>query len=63
MKKKLITPEEWEKKHKRCPVCGNDKILTTLIGSVWDTSKDYEDDINTYHCDCGSHGKVKNLVE
>ena len=59
----VVTPDEWNKKHKLCPKCKSDHTFKTLAGPIWDTSKDYEDNINSFECwNCGCKGKVKELV-
>ncbi len=62
-KNKYVTRKEWSKKHSRCPKCGSNVILETLVGILEYSNKDFEDNINSFECGCGCEGKIKELVE
>jgi len=54
---------EFDKKHKRCPKCKNEKhISQTYTGPVYIAGEPYEDNINYATCPCGWHGKVNQLI-
>ena len=52
----------WEDKHSRCPQCGHNKLIYTLIGIPWTKDTDYIDDKNKAACtNCTWVGKVNKL--
>ena len=53
--------EEYRSLHCRCPLCGEDGIETTCIGSIvsdWTTYRDR----NYARCKCGWKGRAHDLV-
>lgn len=62
-RKKRITRDEFELLHNFCPVCFNDKLLTTFIGYVERSDEDYEDHNSTQCEECGWSGTCMDLVE
>lgn len=58
----MITRADFYKLHSHCPMCGNDKVASTLKGIIQHSGKDYTDDNDVWCNECGFEGKYFDLV-
>lgn len=59
----VLSRDQFDELHKRCPECKSKKYTTTLIGYVEYSDKDYEDHNDITCVECGFEGTTMDLVE
>jgi ssDNA-binding Zn-finger/Zn-ribbon topoisomerase 1 len=55
------TLDDYNKEHKYCPNCGNNKLMVTFAGYIFYNYETYVDK-NSVSCECGWNGIVHDLV-